>query len=82
MRRDIDVVPNVVVYISLINGLSSSGRLNEAKRFLEEMGNRVISADAKTYNSIIHGYCLHGQWKEARRYFDQMMDRGIIWLRV
>ncbi|XP_026441545.1 pentatricopeptide repeat-containing protein At1g12300, mitochondrial-like [Papaver somniferum] len=78
MLNNSNVTPNVVPSNSLINGLCNSGMLSDAKRLLEEMVNRGISADVTTYTCMIHGHCLHGQWEEARRYFDEMMDRGIL----
>ncbi|XP_026378083.1 pentatricopeptide repeat-containing protein At1g05670, mitochondrial-like [Papaver somniferum] len=53
------IVPDVVPYNTLINGFGNSGRLKEAKRLLEVMATRGISADLTTYNTLIHSHCVH-----------------------
>ncbi|XP_026384815.1 pentatricopeptide repeat-containing protein At1g63130, mitochondrial-like [Papaver somniferum] len=88
MLRDSNVVPTVIAYNSLVNGLCSSGRLNEAKRVFDEMHgqweearryfdamlDRGVSPDTITFNILIDSHCKDGMTEDAWGLF-KLMDK-------
>ncbi|RZC63178.1 hypothetical protein C5167_024951 [Papaver somniferum] len=77
MIDDSSVIPNVIVYNSLISGLCKNDRLSEALRLFHSMPSRGVSADSYTYNSLIHGLCNSDRLSEAVRVFNIMSSVGV-----
>ncbi|KAJ4839359.1 hypothetical protein Tsubulata_043156 [Turnera subulata] len=79
--------PTVQMYTVLIYGYCKIGRIDMAKRFLREMGEKGLEANVVTYNVLLNGICrrasLHpeGRFERtinwAEEVFDEMRERGI-----
>lgn len=63
------------VLSSAIRMYSSFGRLQEARRILDDKGGKV---DAVCWNALLDGYLRYGEVEAARELFEAMPDRSMI----
>lgn len=71
------VLPNVVTYNALINGLCKVMRMDQAYEFFTQMEEKGILPNKYTYTILINENCNIGNWEEALRLYKQMLDREI-----
>jgi leucine-rich PPR motif-containing protein len=64
---DHGILPNVVTYSSIIDGLCKVEAMDKAEEVPKQMFDKHIMLDCTTYTSLLHGYLSLGQWKEAVR---------------
>ncbi|PNX86180.1 pentatricopeptide repeat-containing protein, partial [Trifolium pratense] len=72
------IIPDVVTYSSLIDGLCKSGRIEYALELVDEMRCREVIPNVVTYNSLINCLCKSGRIKYALELVDEMRCRKII----
>ena len=68
------IQPDLVTYNSLlIQGLCNFGRWREATALLNEMTQRKIVPDVKTFSILVDTLCKEGMLTEANEVFDAMI---------
>ncbi|KAI8620558.1 hypothetical protein BC830DRAFT_1098810 [Chytriomyces sp. MP71] len=65
---------DVILYTSLIRGLTTAGRLEQAIELLHHMKVKGVSPNTNTFNSVIYGLCVAGKLQAAMDFMD-VMDR-------
>lgn len=68
--------PDAAVYNCHISMLCASGRLEEARGFLDLMLQEGVHLTVHSYTMILRGYCEQGKILEAERLVDDMVDAG------
>jgi pentatricopeptide repeat protein len=63
-------------YKILIDGFTSFGKVDEAKRLVLEMHDKGFKVDTYLYNLIVNGYCRLGAMESAVSLFDEMTQRS------
>lgn len=86
-KRRNGFVVDVKIYTALMCGWCKIGRVETAKKFLNEMVERGIEPNVVTYNVLLNGVCrkasLHPEERfektirNAEKMFDEMRERGI-----
>ncbi|PPS10433.1 hypothetical protein GOBAR_AA10206 [Gossypium barbadense] len=71
------ILPDIVVYTTLIDGFCKLGNIALAYKLLNEMQGQKIIPDLLTYTSIICGLCRTGKMTEACNIFQEMLGRGL-----
>ncbi|CAD6220799.1 unnamed protein product [Miscanthus lutarioriparius] len=71
------LMPDIVTYNTVIDGLCKIGRLDDAMSQFSQMIHDGLSADIITFRILIHGFSMYGKWEKAEELFYEMMDRGI-----
>ncbi|KAH9753504.1 pentatricopeptide repeat-containing protein [Citrus sinensis] len=61
-----NVIPNVICYASIIDGLCKDGFVNKVRVLFLDMKGRGIYPDAFVYNSLIRVYCCAVNWEDAK----------------
>ncbi|KAE8696329.1 Detected protein of confused Function [Hibiscus syriacus] len=66
--------PNAITYSAVMHGLlaMSRGKMDEAKRFLEECLNKGCAVNVVNFTTLIHGYCRKDDLKAALSLLDDM----------
>nr|GEY96673.1 hypothetical protein [Tanacetum cinerariifolium] len=72
------IVPNLVTYTSLINGLCLVGRLEEAFMLFDEIQNHGISPNINTYSTLINSLWKNKKGKEASILLEKMEGLGMV----
>ncbi|MED6172371.1 hypothetical protein PIB30_049451 [Stylosanthes scabra] len=68
------VKPSPHIYCTLINGLGSDKRLDEALRFFEMSKASGFPPEGPTYNAVIGAYCWSAKMEDAYRVVGEMKD--------
>ncbi|XP_031248876.1 pentatricopeptide repeat-containing protein At5g41170, mitochondrial-like, partial [Pistacia vera] len=80
------VMPNVIMYFTLINELWHSGKVEEANgkgkmeednRLVELMSQRGLQPNMVTFTTMINGLCKEGKMEEANELMELMSQRGL-----
>jgi pentatricopeptide repeat protein len=66
------LLPNVITYTSLIDGLYRNGGTNLAFKIFHEMEKRNCSPNLYTYSSLIYGLCIECKADDAERLLEEM----------
>jgi pentatricopeptide repeat protein len=69
-------LPDVSTFKELIEGMCSAGKIDEAYRFLQEMGNKGYPPDIVTYNCFLKVLCENKNSEEALRLYERMIEAG------
>lgn len=77
MKR-LEIVPNVVVYNTLINGFGRAGRINIAKDLFEEMCQLGVNPDARTLTAILRIYGKHKRNQDAMDVWARMKENRFV----
>ncbi|GJS23759.1 tetratricopeptide-like helical domain-containing protein, partial [Tanacetum coccineum] len=72
------IVPNLVTYTSLVNGLCLVGRLEEAFMLFDEIQNHGISPNIDTYFTLINSLWINRKVKEALILLKKMEGLGMV----
>ncbi|GAB2279326.1 hypothetical protein Dimus_013969 [Dionaea muscipula] len=72
-----ELVPTLVTYNALINGLCKKGRLQEAEDLAVEITSRGLNHDVITYNSLIQGYIGLSNVSKSLELYETMKNMGI-----
>ncbi|KAK1552628.1 hypothetical protein Q3G72_020546 [Acer saccharum] len=75
--QDKGILPNVITYNALMNGLCKERRIDEAYKFFAEMKEKGILPNKYTYTILISENCNRGNWQEALRLYKELLDREI-----
>ena len=65
--RSNGLVPGVVTYNVLMNGLCRQGQMKNANMLLDAMLNLGVVPDDITYNILLEGHCRHGKPEDLER---------------
>lgn len=76
--KDAGIVPNVVHFTSLIDGLSRAGNMDASQHFFNEMIKLGCFPDVACYTVMITGYIAAGNLEKARELFDGMIINGMV----
>lgn len=68
-------VPNALVYVSLLEGLSAEGNVRDAFDLMNKMVERGYPPVVSTFNVLIFGFCEEGNLRSARKLLDEMVSR-------
>jgi pentatricopeptide repeat protein len=71
-------LPDVSTYKDLIEGMCLAGKIEEAYKFLEEMGNKGYPPDIVTYNCFLKVLCHNKKSDEALRLYGRMLEMGCV----
>lgn len=71
------IVPNVIIYNSLLGALRQSGEYVQADRIMADMAEQGILPNIVTYNTLMYIYIEQGKHAEARSVLAHMEDKGI-----
>lgn len=71
-----DIIPNNVVFTSVLEACAESGGYQEALDVLKIMKNLSVKPDATTYNAAIKACCLGGALDDAERLADELKTYG------
>ncbi|KAL8497575.1 hypothetical protein ACS0TY_021057 [Phlomoides rotata] len=72
---DKGILPDVVTYSSIIHGLCSFSRWNEAKYFLlVEMVDHRVPLDVVAFNTLINMHCKEGNMRDAESLLQLMVE--------
>jgi leucine-rich PPR motif-containing protein len=74
--RQQGLMPNIVSYGTIIDGLCKIGRMDDAMSQFSMIDNG-LSPDMITFTTLIHGFSMYDKWEKAEELFYEMMDRGI-----
>lgn len=77
MKR-LNIVPNVVVYNTLINGFGRAGRANIAKDLFEEMCKLGVNPDVRTLTAILKIYGKHRRTSDAMDVWARMKENRFV----
>ncbi|KAE8690974.1 Detected protein of unknown function [Hibiscus syriacus] len=72
------IVPDIVTYTVLLNGLYKKGQLQNAHKILKEMDRQGLTSNVLIYNALIAGHFREGNLEEASRLHNEMLDRGLL----
>jgi len=70
--------PNVVVYISVMDGLCKDGLVYEVLNLFSEMSGKCVLLNHITYTCSTQGLCNFGRWKEVGSLLDEMTKMGMM----
>ncbi|KAL6498663.1 hypothetical protein OROGR_028210 [Orobanche gracilis] len=73
---DSGVVPNIITYNTLINGMCRTGQVNRALKLFEELQLKGNFPDSITYSTLIEGLQRVGRDGDAYKLFEQMNENG------
>ncbi|GFY87810.1 tetratricopeptide repeat (TPR)-like superfamily protein [Actinidia rufa] len=73
---------DLVTYNTLVFGLSKSGRVKEAKKFLGVMAEMSHLPDDVTYTSLMNGMCREGNALGALQLLEEMEAKGVVRIRA
>lgn len=77
MKR-LEIVPNVVVYNTLINGFGRAGRVNIAKDLFEEMCQLGVNPNARTLTAILRIYGKYKRNQDAMDVWARMKENRFV----
>jgi pentatricopeptide repeat protein len=66
------LMPDVITYSSLIQGLGMAGRASEARKLFDEARDRGHAVDGSIYNVLVDVLCKADRLDEAWEVFGQM----------
>jgi len=69
-------VPSVLVYVSLIEGMSAGGNVREAFGLMNEMVEKGCFPVVSMFNALIRGFCEEGMLRSALKLLKEMASRG------
>ncbi|XP_057444920.1 pentatricopeptide repeat-containing protein At4g31850, chloroplastic-like [Lotus japonicus] len=70
------VVPNLVSFNAVVQGLCEEGRIEEAQKVVEEMNRKGLAPDENTYMSLFELLCDKRKVDKARKVLSEMIDTG------
>ncbi|KAL3621541.1 hypothetical protein CASFOL_036453 [Castilleja foliolosa] len=73
---DSGVVPNIITYNTLINGMCRAGQVNRALKLFEQLLMKGHFPDSITYSTLIEGLQRVGREGDAYKIFEQMTENG------
>ncbi|KAI4304644.1 hypothetical protein MLD38_040123 [Melastoma candidum] len=71
------LIPDTYTYCSLISGLCLTGKVAEAKGFVDNLHRQGITLNEMCYSELLHGYCRAGRLEDAIRTARDMVERGV-----
>lgn len=72
------VMPDVVIFNTVIDGLCKAGRMAESAALMNRMKRELAcSPNTVTYNSLVDGFCKAGEIERALDLLEQMKDEGV-----
>ncbi|KAL8128813.1 hypothetical protein V2J09_017968 [Rumex salicifolius] len=75
---DNGVLPNIITYNILINGMCKRKNIHGAFKLLKELQLKGLSPDSITYGTLIEGLCRVDRENDAIRMLDQITDSGVL----
>ncbi|KAJ3692832.1 hypothetical protein LUZ60_011927 [Juncus effusus] len=70
------ILPDVVLYSTLINAWCRAGQLDKAEKLFAEMGQTGLNPNVYTYTCVIDAMCRSGQLPRAQELLCQMISSG------
>lgn len=74
---EVNIVPTVVTYNALINGLCKVGKVVEAEEMIHRITSAGLSPDVITYNTLISGFAKIGNGVNCLKLYNDMKTCGI-----
>ena len=76
------IVPDIISYTVLINGLCNKGQLENGCKILEDMDRKSMTPRVFIFyffnNTLIARHFKEGTLQEAFRLLDEMLNRGLV----
>ena len=66
-----------MTYNTIIDGLCKTQAVDRAEVVLQQMIDKGVKPNIRTYTCLIRGHLFTGQWEEVVRRFKEMSARGI-----
>lgn len=77
MTTKFNLVPNVVVYTTLLRHYFRTNQLEKMNQFIQEIESREIQPDAVLYNVLLSIYAKTGNTESCEKVFKEMKERHI-----
>lgn len=75
-KKGSECMPDVVSYTTVVHGLGLAGRIDTARKLLDEMISQGCLPSVATYNAFIQVLCKKDSIQNALEVFDEMLRRG------
>ena len=72
------IVPDVVSYTNLINGMCKEGNVEKVIGFLSAMENNGMKSNLITYTVLLQGFCMRSRLDGAFCVLKRMEDLGLV----
>ncbi|KAL0413921.1 UNVERIFIED_CONTAM: hypothetical protein Sradi_1593800 [Sesamum radiatum] len=72
-----ELIPDLLTYNTLLNGLCINKQIAEAFSFLHIMEEKGVNPDIITYGILIDGLCKDGKLEIARNLFNGLCSKGL-----